>query len=918
LFNSVGAPSSAPTPTPDHVAIALSQGGDIATTQVAENAPDGPYSVDIETMSEAAAHYESAPIFSSPAAQLLYSSDDEARLSMSAVLAKRFMKQKRKAYKTKTNLISAEISYLGSDVVALATSEVRAPLNHCAAYGMGFSENYFKKIDGEVADVIALRTVQRVGRHRLVSCARYMLPSPLANREAVVVNIYQKISDDAFLISVTSCEHADCPVSEDFVRIRVVRSFRCSRITPTLTKLEVVNNVHLGGFIPGAIIKVTAVPLSIATPLKMVRFFAAIRTADAVEEADAKELGQIFYEDLSPFVKKRKELRSEIAKVFVRTTILRTAQAKYECIDEMVYRIMRNKLVKSKTRFKANSFSGITVNSSLQTLSRSDAGRIGRSLSNLLLYSMTAEGAVDEWILAFPALGELDTEYRWFRPFMRSVAVALMKNSIYGLITRAYLGALFSVLDMVSDVYVIYQYVTQGRMEYAVPLILMLCLSISCQLLLVWVQYSQVKENRLKHLFLNWVYVLTFLKPGIDAYRVISGNDRLPGAAGNALLEFTWSRNCEMFTEALPGFVLQVIAFLATQDKSRGALMSILISVASASLVSTNTTYEIDVNPEFRQVYPFLGMIPDTGRGKAFFLLFALSYLQIVTKGVSVALLAVTNSNWLVLFLATDMGVLFAYKLARQDFLTWHPLPKFASIVFSTFMRLTTKTIADFAGTMDARHSDVLGGIYFMYSMFQNQVSVLVAVGLYNKYAVAKADALTIDEEFAESDEEIEAGDGSEAKINAAALWAVAISMISLWNVLFVFFLFNICVPEFRSTFWSTKTGVQVSLEHLDESKEDSYRIHIFDKNREHWREFEGDVMKWTLANWERWTDEQPEWFKAEVIELVPDEFIPPRFLRGLGGVNRQRRGSAVDSVRRLSVRRMSGQLLEGVGGSLQ
>ena len=40
--------------------------------------------------------------------------------------------------------------------------------------------------------------------------------------------------------------------------------------------------------------------------------------------------------------------------------------------------------------------------------------------------------AVDELFLAFPALGELDREYRWFRPMMVAVANELMKEVAYG------------------------------------------------------------------------------------------------------------------------------------------------------------------------------------------------------------------------------------------------------------------------------------------------------------------------------------------------------------------------------------------------------------------------------------------------------------------------------------------------------
>ena len=54
---------------------------------------------------------------------------------------------------------------------------------------------------------------------------------------------------------------------------------------------------------------------------------------------------------------------------------------------------------------------------------------------------------------------------------------------------------------------------------------------------------------------------------------------------------------------------------------------------------------------------------------------------------------------------------------------------------------------------------------------------------------------------------------------------------------------------------------------------------------------------------------EKLRWFSPFVIATAPDEYIPAEHLGGLGGAKRQRRGSAVGSVR--EIRRNS---LEGEG----
>jgi hypothetical protein len=77
--------------------------------------------------------------------------------------------------------------------------------------------------------------------------------------------------------------------------------------------------------------------------------------------------------------------------------------------------------------------------------------------------------------------------------------------------------------------------------------------------------------------------------------------------------------------------------------------------------------------------------------------------------------------------------------------------------------------------------------------------------------------------------------------------------------------------------------------------------------NRMMWeRDIGADVKAWTFENWATFVEEKPAWFTPLIIATVPDEYIPPQFLAGLGGANRVRRGSAALSVResmRLSAR---------------
>jgi len=46
------------------------------------------------------------------------------------------------------------------------------------------------------------------------------------------------------------------------------------------------------------------------------------------------------------------------------------------------------------------------------------------------------------------------------------------------------------------------------------------------------------------------------------------------------------------------------------------------------------------------------------------------------------------------------------------------------------------------------------------------------------------------------------------------------------------------------------------------------------------------EVRQWVAANIVRWKNEQPSWFK---IEMIPDDLLPPEVYEEEGGDNRRR-----------------------------
>jgi hypothetical protein len=99
---------------------------------------------------------------------------------------------------------------------------------------------------------------------------------------------------------------------------------------------------------------------------------------------------------------------------------------RHRFFDEFLIYIIRNKMKRSAAQ------TSFEVNTPLVALTAGQAGRIAKSFVMLLMSNATGEAAVDDLIGNYPALGELDKEYRWFRPMMEAIATQLMSGVAYG------------------------------------------------------------------------------------------------------------------------------------------------------------------------------------------------------------------------------------------------------------------------------------------------------------------------------------------------------------------------------------------------------------------------------------------------------------------------------------------------------
>ena len=85
-------------------------------------------------------------------------------------------------------------------------------------------------------------------------------------------------------------------------------------------------------------------------------------------------------------------------------------------MDIFLFHIIRNRLKVGPSQ------SSFMVKTPLVALTANQAARMSRSFAAVLMANVGGTAAVDEFIMTYPALGELDQEYVWLRPMMVAIA----------------------------------------------------------------------------------------------------------------------------------------------------------------------------------------------------------------------------------------------------------------------------------------------------------------------------------------------------------------------------------------------------------------------------------------------------------------------------------------------------------------
>ena len=594
-----------------------------------------------------------------------------------------------------------------------------------------------------------------------------------------------------------------------------------SKVGKKETRVEMVTNLELGGHVSREAVR-ASLKKHMSTASEAAFYFNNMLKSNEGHEED----GEMLAEQLMYRIKHRAKgvEKGSVVKTFIETNaMLRDSAKKYAFLETMLCAVVKNSLNNTSN-----------VQGRAECLEEKAGERIGQSLAISLATNLTSAIAVDEWIHQFPAMQELDAEYLWLRPALEVIGYKLMGDVRWGVKARVAIGAVASVSDLLSDIYVTRMFWIDRNNEvdpkqgYFQAALASLAFSLGLQFLVVVLQNKNLGIKRITR---ESVPVIFGFKPALDAFRVATGAKRELEHYLEPVMEMTFMKCIELFAEAIPAVLIQLLAIMNSKSKqgTTAVWISLTISAMSAGFISASISYDADTDPNSRQTNRgFYGYVPAKAskRTIVFMSLVFFSSGMVMIRCFIIALLGLRGVKWAMAYIGGDLFFYLIIKLARDDFWYWLPIEGKWHIVVSFMARTITKLITDFTSIVQLRHPQEVGGMYWLSGFVLTMGSLPVAI--------------IVAEEKGAEDEGIELS------------WKAVTFLIPATALCFGIFLLNIDLT-YLNTFWTTTTAKQGLVERFRSSEEDEVKAYVFMVSGKFWGPLEEDIKMWIQTKWFEW-----------------------------------------------------------------
>ncbi|GMH89344.1 hypothetical protein TL16_g11428 [Triparma laevis f. inornata] len=497
----------------------------------------------------------------------------------------------------------------------------------------------------------------------------------------------------------------------------------------------------------------------------------------------------------------------------------------------------------------------------MQCMTEAEAIILGKSLIPSLKSRKMAESGLKQWEMQNRAAQELFDDYPFMEETMLVVSQEVIRTAPWGLMWRVAVGSTLSILDMVTDLNCVIFYLSAaGQAHFGYATIVCIAMSMIGQLGVVYAQHAAEGKTALaKQIPLT----LLFLKPGYDAWVVTSGKKEEKHHIVSPLVEMCIGKAIQIICESIPSGILQIFAYISVRGegkRSSVALFSIFISCITTGYSATQVSHDLDTSAGKRRSNPlFYGFVPDdkSARKTVFGGMIAMSSCMVLLKCVSTSLWLDMNEMSFLIFTACDIVGFILYKWFRNDLKYWIKLDGVGGMVFSIAERSVAKIMCDYTAILQFRSPFELGGQYFAFNtIFQVAVSMVVCI----VYINTPMDSDYPDEMPRDAN-----------LVMGTMLFGLLVFVCSSYLI------YTYMEPKYRDSLTSRETGIEHIARFFERSEDDQIRMDIFKRHKQYLEGIEEEIKVWTHENWDNWLTQ--DWFTDQVIDRIPEEFIPKKEL---------------------------------------
>jgi hypothetical protein len=307
-----------------------------------------------------------------------------------------------KDLKMASTLTKAKLIYKPGDkhAVGWATTTVRASSQEA----MAFVWDTMARCKAR-SDDLEKAVDEHPNAHTMVLYNWKKTPSVIDDRDFLSRVVWRKREDVGFEVVTTAEESDKRGPRRKTVRAKFPSTMKIVRVGEQETRLEYVIQPDWGGQVGKnlAWLSVRNVASNLSRVTEVQEYFQGLRGLSEYDEVDGVAVGNLLLSETKQekhHEKGETRVEARVRALFVKNKGLKELGEKHRSLPVLLAKVVANKLRP-----------GGDSKAKLCNMIKKEANVIGGALASCIAANLTSQAAVDEWILRYPAMRELEREY---------------------------------------------------------------------------------------------------------------------------------------------------------------------------------------------------------------------------------------------------------------------------------------------------------------------------------------------------------------------------------------------------------------------------------------------------------------------------------------------------------------------------